>query len=241
MYYQSKPKKQTIDDCLKPSDTVTHLTAWSTSTRTVGIVGAIAIIVVGFIISVTGDIDESFELFWAVFFPFLITAFCVYAVCEFARIILSAIADICHNTGVTARLTEYMVRKSEPSDAVCPETDSRESASAATPHTDHAAPTDNRPVNTVVIRDVSDLPKSSGKKCPSRVPVNITKNTNGDIVCPICGTTMPGDSYSCITCRQKFINGQPMIPYWCASCGTEGPFTVCPNCGGTEKIHNTRV
>lgn len=71
------------------------------------------------------------------------------------------------------------------------------------------------------------------------VPVKITKNGSGEMRCPVCGTQQRDNRFRCLKCDIKFINGQPSIPYWCASCGQEGPYKdACPKCGSTEKLMN---
>ncbi|MBQ2433964.1 MAG: hypothetical protein II266_05995 [Clostridia bacterium] len=71
------------------------------------------------------------------------------------------------------------------------------------------------------------------------VPVKVTKNGSGDLICPACGTQQRDNRFRCLKCGVKFINGQPSIPYWCGSCGQEGPFEgACPKCNSTVKIMN---
>ncbi len=71
------------------------------------------------------------------------------------------------------------------------------------------------------------------------VPVKVTKNGSGEMRCPVCGTQQRDNRYRCMKCSIKFINGQPSIPYWCASCGQDGPYKdACPKCGSTEKLMN---
>ena len=69
------------------------------------------------------------------------------------------------------------------------------------------------------------------------VPCPVT--IEGDsLICPICGQVQRSNRRVCWSCGQKFINGQN-VPYWCASCGREGPYDqVCPDCGAQKKVYN---
>lgn len=73
----------------------------------------------------------------------------------------------------------------------------------------------------------------------TEVPVKVTKNGSGEMRCPVCGTQQRDNRFRCLKCGVKFINGQPAIPFWCGSCGQEGPYeNVCPKCSSTVKIMN---
>lgn len=69
----------------------------------------------------------------------------------------------------------------------------------------------------------------------TRIPVPIEKS-NGKIKCPNCGQEQLDNRTVCFRCEQKFINGK--TPFWCAKCGKDGPFEVCPVCGSQERIYN---
>ena len=86
--------------------------------------------------------------------------------------------------------------------------------------------------NADAVKRISSMPRASqaaeAAKAPQsplkstkRIPVRISKDSNGMIVCPVCKTKQAGNTYHCIGCNQMFANGQPNIPYWCGSCGKE--------------------
>lgn len=69
------------------------------------------------------------------------------------------------------------------------------------------------------------------------VPVKVIRNGSGYLLCPACEAQQRDDRYRCFSCGVKFINGQPGIPFWCGSCGQEGPYDgACPKCGSTVKL-----
>ena len=73
----------------------------------------------------------------------------------------------------------------------------------------------------------------------SPVPVEIEIDSYEMTVCPACGRRQRGDRYRCFNCGQTFINKQIGIPYWCGSCGYEGPYQDnCPECGSSAKVYN---
>lgn len=73
----------------------------------------------------------------------------------------------------------------------------------------------------------------------TEVPVKITKNGSGEMRCPVCGVQQRDNRFRCLKCGIKFINGQPSVPYWCGSCGQEGPYKdACPKCQSTVKLMN---
>ncbi len=71
------------------------------------------------------------------------------------------------------------------------------------------------------------------------VPVKVIRNGSGDLICPACGKQQRDNRFRCLKCGVKFINGQPSIPYWCGTCGQEGPYEdACPKCKSTVKLMN---
>lgn len=70
------------------------------------------------------------------------------------------------------------------------------------------------------------------------VPVRVFPDAQGMIVCPACRSRQQSNRKVCYRCEQRFINGQT-TPYWCGSCGEEGPYDgACPKCGSTLKVMN---
>lgn len=74
------------------------------------------------------------------------------------------------------------------------------------------------------------------------IPITPQKNEAGTLICPICRREQDAKNGSCVRCGQKFINGQPDVPYWCGKCGQSSPFTHgCPRCGSSLKIMNVHL
>ena len=73
------------------------------------------------------------------------------------------------------------------------------------------------------------------------IPLKVSVNSNGNIVCPVCNKEQNKENLKCESCEQIFINGQPDIPFWCKKCGRPGPYdNYCPNCGSSIKISNAK-
>ena len=73
-----------------------------------------------------------------------------------------------------------------------------------------------------------------------KVPVKLIPDERGMVECPVCKNKQKGNRYRCFHCGTVFANGQTGVPFWCGSCGEQGPYEGdCPSCGSKEKIWNS--
>lgn len=228
----------TIDECLKEDKTTAQLRAWSVSLEKLGQGLFWTIVILGLILSIVNGKDEyddfSVTVFLTEFISWCIYAFIEYVVAKVLSLLIAALANITHNTRITAKLAEYTTRRAEGAIPAAPAA-SCTAAPAAAPTASAAAPAASSVSPAVETPDVAAPAASSAHP----VPVRVYTGFDGKITCPTCGSKQDGKAYACTSCGQVFINHQPNIPFWCGACGHEGPYEgACPVCGSGMKLMN---
>ena len=120
-----------IDDCLKTTTVTKQLSSLAYTIERVGKVLFILIILAGLVISYDVATAETISVnskgvavsshsfkglvFAGSFFVYLIYASIEYYAYKIITALLSSLASIVHNTGVSARITEYMARNNNES------------------------------------------------------------------------------------------------------------------------------
>lgn len=112
-----------IDECVKTGPVSEELWGWSMWCDKIGkilfwvmiIWGIITSIIVGITVNKYGGTKFSFNLFISELIQRIIYAWLEYIIYHIISILISSLATITQNTRVTAKLTEYQLRKHENS------------------------------------------------------------------------------------------------------------------------------
>ena len=108
MWMNNSEIPSTIEVCRHESNTVREIKKWSMNSESVGLIGAIIICIGGFVgfIVMAG---EDFEVaLFGIALPVAVGAFVWYATMKAFSVLLGALAEIIHNTGVTANVSLYI-------------------------------------------------------------------------------------------------------------------------------------
>lgn len=195
---ESKKREITnsIDDCLKPDGITNNLWIWAERLERFGKILFWFIIIFGFIVAIPTStvVEETVNVFDRVvsetkfsvvlFLTNLgqtaLYAFIEYCAYHMLALLISALANITQNTKTTAKLTEYMARKTTKVEA------EEDNADNTSPDNASQAPA---PI------------ENKAAKCPATAEIR-----NGEKICPVCGMNQKIERKVCWSCGQEFDN-----------------------------------
>ena len=203
---KKQEKISSINDCLKPDSITDNLWVWAERLEKLGKILFWIIIISGFVIALSTSIVTT-EVVEGVYYPYTDTettfsfgvfltsvvqtalyAFIEYCAYHVLALLIGALANITQNTKATARLTEYVARKTLKEE----ETDRKGS-----PLFVH-----NEPLTQAAIHTQASNSKDVNKDNP---PVS-AEISNGEKICPKCGQSQRSDRRVCWACGQQFDN-----------------------------------
>lgn len=197
---ESKKQKTTnsIDDCLKPDGITNNLWVWAERLEKFGQILFWVIVFFGVIVAVSTStvvketvnvfdrvvLEEKFSI--SVFLTKLgqtaLYAFIEYCAYHVLALLISALANITQNTKATAKLTEYVARKTLNEEAEAKMADEPQQC-------------------------VSQGSQSNGNNAVNSGNPPVTAEIrNGEKICPLCGMNQKATRKVCWSCGQEFDN-----------------------------------